>query len=244
MARPGAAQDQRLDFYPESDGKPMGESDAHVEELADWSLAVLKDHFEPRQDRVYVAGNNFLFYREGDRRAVVSPDVYVVKGVPQRLRRSFKVWEEGGARPEFVLEITSLSTREEDLGEKMMRYRDDLEVLEYFLFDPREEWIGERLRGFRLVGGVYQPIQPDARGRLLSRALGLELAAQDGHLRYFLPGAGTPLPTRRELAAEAEAGRLQAEAGRAQAEAELARERARVAELQAELERLRGGPPG
>lgn len=235
-----------LDVYPDSDGKPMGESDVHVEELCDYSLAVLKDHFADRRESVYVAGNNFVYYKEGDRRVVVSPDIYVVKGVPHRLRRSFKVWEEGGHRPDFVLELTSLSTREEDLGEKMMRYRDDLQVAEYVLFDPREEWIGERLRGFRLSRGVYQPITPGDLGRLRSEVLGLELGVQGGHLRYYLPGATDPLETRLERADRAQAELDRAQAGLDRAQAELDQERARVTALEAELARLRdqGQGPG
>jgi Uma2 family endonuclease len=153
---------------------------------------------------------------------VVSPDVYVVKGVEQRQRDIYKVWEEGGHGPCFVLEITSKSSRHTDLGEKMSRYRYDLEVPEYFLFDPRSEWIPEAVRGFALdEPGVYKPLERDDRDRLVSQQLGLSLGVADGHLRFYLPGADAPLPTRAERAARAEA---------------------EVERLKAELERLRGGP--
>ena len=87
--------------YPESDGEPMGETDTHVEVMLDL-LPLLKDHFRGRDD-VYVAGDNFIYYREGDPRTVVSPDLYVVFGVKPGLRRTFKVWEEDGHTPAFVL---------------------------------------------------------------------------------------------------------------------------------------------
>jgi len=211
--------------YPESDGKPMAESDAHRDEMQRFGIEVLADHFAGRGD-VYVSGNNFVYYRRGDPRGVVSPDVYVVRGVPQRLRPTFKVWEEGGARPCFALEVTSHTTRENDLGEKMMRYRDDLRVAEYFLFDLTGDWIPEHLRAYRLEGGEYRRLTPGDGGRVMSEQLGLELARVDGHLRFYLPGAALPLPNRAERAA-----RAQAEAARAQAENEA---------LRAELERLRG----
>jgi Uma2 family endonuclease len=215
--------------YPESDGKPVGESEEHADALFE-GVQILRDWFE-RDPLVYVSGNNFLYFTEGVPRDVVCPDVYVVKGVPKlidgRKRRTFKVWEEGGRTPCFVLEITSRSTRVEDLGTKMVRYRDDLHVDEYVLFDLSRDWIEAGLRGYRLVNGEYRQIEAGPDGRIFCQQLGLELAVRDGRtLRFFEPGADTPLPTRAERAERAE--------GRAErAEEELRR-------LRAELERLRG----
>ncbi len=100
---------------------------------------------------------------------------------------------------------------------------------EYFLFDPRGEWIPERLRGFNHRDGVYQPIPLDPQGRLPSLELGLELAVVNDHIRFFEPEAQAPLPTRAERA-EQERGRAE------RAEQELER-------LKAELERVRRGDP-
>src|SRR5258706_16002933 len=71
--------------YPESDGKPMAESDAHQIEMTEYAIQLLKDVFAD-QKKVYVAGNNFLYYTAGVPGDVVSPDCYVVKGVPKRVR--------------------------------------------------------------------------------------------------------------------------------------------------------------
>lgn len=49
-------------------------------------IAALKDRFLEAAD-VYVAGNLFLYYVEGDRRAVVCPDVFLAKGVPKQPKR-------------------------------------------------------------------------------------------------------------------------------------------------------------
>jgi hypothetical protein len=59
----------------------------------------------------------------------------------------------------------------------------------------------------------YQPIRANAADRLPSLQLGLELAIIVGHVRFFLPGATTPLPTREERAerVEREAARLREE---------------------------------
>jgi len=212
--------------YPVRDGRPLGETDQHRQELVDYAVNVLAWHFRD-EPAVYASGNNFVYYVEGDRKAVVSPDAYVVRGVEPRLRDTFKVWEEGGHRPCFALEITSRSTRREDLGAKMSRYRDDLRVPEYFLFDPRGEWIEEGLRGFVLEPpGVYQQLRPGPSGRLSSQQLELELGVQDGHLRFFRPGSREPIPTHAERAEQ---------------------ERQRAEGLAEEVRRLRaalGGPPG
>lgn len=231
--------------YPVRDGQPMGETDRHRDEMWD-SIHVLRDHF--RDDPlVYVSGNNFVYYQRGVPSAVVSPDTYLVRGVPPGQRDTFKVWEEGGHRPCFALEIISKTTRQVDLGDKMSRYRDDLQVPEYFLFDPFGDWLPEHLRGYELRAGEYQRLRALPNGRLLSRQLGLELGVHEGRLRYFLPGAAAPLPTPTERADEVQrrADEVQRRADNEQRRAEAAE--AEVARLRAELERMRGrlGPqPG
>lgn len=229
MDAPGVMPGKAVE-YPTRDGRPMGETDDHRDEMKDYAINVLKDHFKD-DPQVYVSGNNFIYYTEGDTADCVSPDTYVVKGVPKHQRDVFKVWEEGGRIPCFVLEVTSRGTRREDLGDKMTKYRDDLRAEEYFLFDPRGEWIPERLRGYALKGGTYQPIVPSSSGRLVSSSLGLDVGVRDGHLRFFVPGATEPLPTPDE--------RAELERGRAE------RSEAEVRRLRAELESLRrSGPKG
>src|SRR3978361_972057 len=104
---------QRDIDYPESDGRPLGETDRHRQEIFDL-LYGLQQHYSG-DPGVYVAGNLFLYYAEGNRNAAVCPDVFVVKGAGKELRRTFKVWEEGDRRPCLVIEVTSESTRDEDL---------------------------------------------------------------------------------------------------------------------------------
>ena len=107
--------------YPTGDGKPMAETDKHVR-LILGTHSGLQLHFAPRADSVYVSGNNFLYYEEGNPKERVSPDGYVVFGVPQRDRDSYKVWEEGGHLPAIVFEFTSRKTRAEDLTTKRHLY--------------------------------------------------------------------------------------------------------------------------
>lgn len=93
------------------------------------------------QPDVYVTGNLFFYYEQGNPRAVLAPDVFVTKGVPKRIekdgrsqkRLTYRLWEEGQV-PCLVIEMTSESTRKEDTWKKNQYAR--LGVEELFLFDP------------------------------------------------------------------------------------------------------------
>jgi Uma2 family endonuclease len=218
--------------YPTSDGRPMAETDWHRELMFDL-IKTLQLYFF-NNAMVYVSGNLLLFYEQGNRRRHVSPDVFVVKGVPKRQRPNYLLWEEGKA-PGFVIELTSSSTRNEDVEEKFRLYRDTLRVQEYFLFDPFGDYLDPPLRGYRLRAGRYASIRP-VDGRLPSKVVGLHLERNGRDLRLYDPAAGRWLPTPAEQIAEAEAGLAEAEAGLAEAEAENERLRREVEELRRRAE--------
>src|SRR5712692_4479989 len=142
-------------IYPESDGKPMAETDVH----RDWMVRIielLKFFFLGKH--VYVSGNLLIYYVEGDPKKSVAPDVFVVKNSDPGRRRIFKIWEEG-IGPVFVMEVTSKKTRRQDLGAKKELYA-QLKVAEYFLYDPLAEWLKPALQGYRLVNGDYVLLDP------------------------------------------------------------------------------------
>lgn len=184
--------------YPTSDGKPMGETDLHRNVMVA-AIETLKMHYAGQM--AYVSGNLLLYYRPGNKRRHVSPDVMVVRGLEQRDRKHYLLWDEGRA-PNVVIEVTSESTREEDLEDKLEIYRDEIEVAEYFLFDPRSEYLNPALQGHRLRRGRYLPIAPVA-GRLPSKELGLYLEADGSRLRFYDPAnkrwLPTPLESRQEV---------------------------------------------
>jgi Uma2 family endonuclease len=221
--------------YPETDGKPMAETDIHADALI-YLREALKDYFRDDQE-VYVAGNLLLYYEEGNPAASIAPDVFVVKGIPKHERRIYKLWEEGKA-PDVVIEITSRGTRLEDLGTKRALYA-MLGVKEYFLYDPLGEYLEPPLQGYQLVDGDYQRMQPTDKGALLSQVLGLELRLEDDHLRLVDPATGERLLT----PAEAQEARRAEAAARRAAEERAARLEAEVERLRAELARLRGENP-
>ena len=141
----------------------------------------------------------------------------------------------------MVIELTSQSTKKEDLNKKFNIYRDTLQVSEYVLFDPYEEYLKPSLQGYRLVEGQYVAIAPEA-GRLPSAVLNLHFERSGTELRLDNPQTGRWLPTAQEIAAalqQTEATLQQTEATLQQTEATLRHsEQARRAEAE-ELERLR-----
>lgn len=225
-------------YYPDSDGQPMGETPRHRMNMTD-SIAMLEYWFAD-DPLVYVSGNMFVYYVPGDRLRHVSPDVFVVKGIPKAAeRRRYLVWEERKA-PDLIIEMTSESTREEDIDDKFQIYQNLLRVPEYFLFDPYDEYLEPPLQGYRLAAGLYRPIEP-VDGRLPSEVLGLHLERHDWQLRFYNPATGEWLPTPSERATVAETARVAAETARLAAEtarvaAETARREEASARRQAETE--------
>ncbi len=226
--------------YPDSDGRPVAETPVHRDNLL-VSVQLLQSWFA-HDPMVYVSGNMFLYYERGNRYRALAPDVFVVLGVPRdKRRRSYKIWEEDGHAPDMVIEVTSLSSKEEDVDDKFDVYRDLLHVREYFLFDPYSEYLDPSLQGHRLIDGEYRPIEAVA-GRLPSEIAGLHLERSGLDLRFYDPAKRAWLPTRQELEGMAE--RLEARAQDSNRLAKEERERAkrqkeRADQQAAEASRLR-----
>ncbi len=181
--------------YPDSDDEPMGESFLHIELSFD-VFGLLLAHYADRSEEVCVGCNNFVYYEEGNPRAVVTPDVFVAHGVGQRTgRRVFKVWEEG-VTPDWVLEVTSKTTWREDEGPKRRLY-ERLGVQEYWQYDPTGEYLDPILKG-RALGpdGSYVEFDLEERdGGLCHRSevLGLDLRLLGDRLRFHDPARGAYL---------------------------------------------------
>ena len=102
---------------------------------------------------------------------------------------------------------------------------------EYWQYDPTGEHLGVRLKGHRLVGGVYepQPVMESVDGTLILRSetLGLDLRVQGEEMRFLGPVTG-----RRLLGHQEEAAARQVAESRAEREAAARR----AAESRAEQE--------
>ena len=138
--------------YPSSDGRPIAESDFQRTPLI-YAVDRLRHHFRDHRE-VYVSGNLLLYYQEGNPRASVAPDVFVVRGVSNVDRSSYRLWEERKG-PDFVLEITSRTTHREDQGRKRELYR-SLGVREYWQYDPTRDYLEPPLQGLELSAGEYR----------------------------------------------------------------------------------------
>ncbi|MBD2100889.1 Uma2 family endonuclease [Leptolyngbya sp. FACHB-261] len=216
-------------FYPSSDGEPVAETYAHLYVLL-VTLEVLRQYLLGRQ--ATVLGNQFLYFAKDFPRLRVAPDVMVIFEVTPGGRDNYKVWEEGQV-PAVIFEMTSKGTKDQDLIHKKMLY-EQLGVQEYWLFDPKAEWIEEQLRGYRLRGDVYELIQDG-----LSQPLQLRLQPEGSLIGFYREDTGEKLPIPEELAQalrEETLARQQAEerAEQERQRAEQERQRAEQALLQVE----------
>jgi Uma2 family endonuclease len=194
--------------YPESDGKPMGETDWHRRAIV--RLIELMER-RYRGQRVYVSGDLLLYYEQGNPKKYVVPDVFVVKDLLPKDRRVYKLWLERKP-PNVVIEVTSRKTKKKDQTEKPPLYA-QLGVKEFFLFDPDADYLDPPLQGYRLGKSGYRPIAPDAEGRLLSKELGIRLRFEESGLQLYDAETG-----KRLLTAAEEAEKLKEEVRRLKAE--------------------------
>ncbi len=203
------APTETTDLYPESDGKPMADTDLHL-----YWIKRIQDMIETyfsQNPEVYISGNIMMYDIEGPMRTAVSPDILVAFGLGQKFRRTYKVWEEGKP-PDFVMEFSSKRTYRNDLDEKMALYA-RMNIPDYFLYDPDRRHLPSPLMGFRLVAGTYVEIAPDSDGGIRSEILDLNFHLTEDGLTLYNPRAQEWLKTRAEKA-EAEVERLQAELAR------------------------------
>ncbi len=195
-------------IYPSSDGLPMAESDFQRGPLT-YAVEALRIYFKAHPD-VYVSGNLFIYYEEGNPQAVVAPDVFAVFGASKQDRMTYRLWEESAA-PQWVMEITSRSTRGEDQRTKRALYA-RLGVQEYWQYDPTGDYLDPPLQGLRLERGSYEPIAetslPDGVRASHSEVLGLDIRLEAGRMYFYDVARGQKLLTHDE----SEQGRLAAEA--------------------------------
>lgn len=191
-------------YYPVSDGKPMGETDYHVQTIS-YLYQALSAFFEKQSD-VKILADIIFYYDEGNPRKVFAPGVMVVKGVGNHSRRSYKLWEEKQF-PQVIFEISSRSTWGDDLNKKWFLYQ-QFGVKEYYIFDPEYDYLPESLVAYRLKKGELAKVVIK-KNRIYSDELGLEIVDTGKGLRLFNPQTKNFLNNLSE--AEAEIERFRAE---------------------------------
>lgn len=212
-------------FYPTGDGEPVAETFDHLYALL-ITLEVLRQYLTGRQ--ATVLGNQFLYYAQGFPKLRTAPDVMVIFDVEPGGRDNYKIWEEGQV-PTVIFEMTSPGTRSHDESFKKTLY-EQLGVQEYWQFDPKGEWIPEKLRGYRLHSETYELITDSQ-----SHPLQLRLSVEGNLIGFYRLDTGEKLLIPDELAAALEAAEAQANQERQRAE----EERQRAEDLAAQLARYR-----
>jgi Uma2 family endonuclease len=198
-------------YYPESDGKPMAETDVHRDQM-NYLIESLKLFFSNRKI-VYISGNIMFYYEEGNPHKSFSPDVMICFGISQEDRRTYKLWEEKQF-PQVVFEISSRATWGEDLNKKWFLYQ-KFGVKEYYIFDPEYDYLPEPLIAYRLKKGELKQVKVK-NGRIFSEELELEIVDTRKGLRLFDPRTKEFLKTLEEernlrLEADEEIRRLREE---------------------------------
>ena len=234
--------------YPE--GPPMPEGNLQMTRRAEVLMALRHWYARRGVEGAWVCCDINVYYREGDPKVVVSPDIAVAFGVDaaaQEPKTTYKVWE-AGAPPCFALEIASPKTLRTDLHVKPAKYA-ELGVEEYWRLDPTDgELLDPPLQGERRQAGRWAPIEvaPDGDGlRGRSRVLGLDLCWQPPKLRMWDFAARAWLPDPDDLAEQAaarqaaEAKAAEQAAARQAAEAKAAEQAAARQAAEAELAELR-----
>ena len=216
------APTETADLYPETDGKPVAETDLHIDEIFRMRQ-ILRAYFAEMPE-VYISGNIMMYYEDSRPPKAVSPDMLVTFGIGKKPRRTYKIWEEGKP-PDFVVEFSSKGTVQTDLVRKRELYA-EIGIQEYFLCDVDRRYLPTPLMGFRLAGGEYVEISPDADGGIRSEILSLDF--------YFLPdGFGIYNPATEEwLQTPEKAANIRA----AHAEAEVVRLREELARLKKDVQ--------
>jgi Uma2 family endonuclease len=212
-------------FYPSADGEPVAETYDHLYALLT-TLEVLKQYLVDRQ--ATVLANQFLYYAQGFPKLRVAPDVMVIFDVAPGGRDNYKIWQEGQV-PTVIFEMTSFGTKGQDEIFKKTLY-EQLGVKEYWLFDPKGEWVQQQLRGYRLRGEIYEPIED---GR--SEPLQLRLVIEGRLIGFYREDTGEKLLIPNELA-EALGQEVLA---RQEAEERAEQEHQRAEQAQLEIERLK-----
>ena len=203
--------------YPSTDGRPMSDTDYHAP-IIHYGKHALPHHYHGKRE-VYVGGDLLIYLDADNRRLRLAPDLFAAFGSPPGKREVYKVWEEPGGMPQFVLEVASPGTVRYDRTKKKDLYA-SLGVQECWLFDPRAKYLDPPLQGFRLVEGAYIPLSlgTPVQGAysVRSEVLGLDLCPMGEELRFHDPATDNWLPSYNEdrdkrLAAEARIAELEAE---------------------------------
>lgn len=230
---------------PETDSVPL-ESDWHRLAIA-LLIESVRWSWRERRD-FYVGGNMFVYFsslqvRNQDYRG---PDFFYVDGAaPKPERETWQIWDEGGKYPDFIIELLSKTTRQDDLTTKKDLYQDVFKLYEYCCYDP----LARELLGWR-GKGRFEPVPRNEKGWIWIEKMQLWLGTWHGVYhgleadwpRFYDPHGNLLLTCAEEEHRLAEIERLHAAAAQQRADAaaqQAAAEKQRADALAAEVAQLK-----
>ena len=207
--------------------------------------AALEEHLG-NYDTTLVLSEIPVRWTPGQQRGHRIPDLLVAFGVDtaQAIQQMGYSIQDQGKPPDFVLEVASVRTAENDYTDKRVDYA-NFGIPEYWRFDPTK---GQRydapLAGDRLVDSAYRPIEifETSPNHLHGHSdiLNLDLCWEFGQLRLYDPVAQRYLTTYAEERAarmEEREARIAEREARAAAETRADAAETRVQELEEELKK-------
>jgi hypothetical protein len=120
---------------------------------------------------------------------VVPDNMVVVYDQPIKALGSFDLPLQP-AKPFWMLEYVSRSTKRKDYDDNMERYERELKTPYYLLFQPDVV----ELTLYKLSRGRYVSVKPNAAGRYPLPDLEMEVALLDEWVRFWFRGELVPLP--------------------------------------------------
>ncbi len=257
-----------FDPYPLDDATPMTSSQEQYDAMT-YSRSALRALMAARSEPYILKADFGLYYAAidptlGQRAPHVAPDVMLTLGATLPPFTPYRLWEVGKA-PDLVLEITSLSTKAEDVDKRALYAQ--LGVTEYWQYEPHGKQLKPGLECRRLVKGRYVRVSGAYRSDL--RALWIRSQVLDtawgllhtGELRLWNPARREWFPTdagkdarfdqveqerdrEKEERQRAEQERDQEKEERQRAEQERNQAQREAARLEAEIRRLQARMAG
>lgn len=233
------------DVLHPQEGDFIVQSHGHNEDIL--YLAIVFKRAVAHDKQAVVTGDLRMAWDDPDIRPL-GPDITVIFGVlEERNWKTFDVADEG-VRPRMIVEVTSDSTRKNDLGIKREYYH-RLGIPYYIIADADDDAPGRpiRLIGLRYAPEDYVEMQPNDKGWLWLEPLGIWLGVGAGRLVcYDKDGKEIGDYTKVCLAYEAELAAREKQATNAEQRAAAADERVKAMErqlrdLEATLQRLQKG---
>lgn len=150
------------------------------------SLDALRASHRPE---VQTYGELLVQFPTEDGPGLVVPDNFVMLDPsPMRTLSSFIATET--ERPFWVIEYVSPASEHKDYEVSFEKYEQQLKTPYYLSFDP----LKQDLRLLQHNGVKYEPVEPNAEGRMAIRELDLEIGLLDGWVRYWHRGKLLEIP--------------------------------------------------